>query len=412
MIERYKDDVINSYWCDTRKYGIWYRVEQAIAESNAMNLNESIYEWKNIQFDQQDIDEIKRIEQTTKHDVAAFIQYICEKNPKNARFIHSSLTSSDLVDTSNSFAIKGSLEYTIGEAEKLTSIINDLSYKTLNVKMIGRTHGQHASVITLGHKLEVYCRQLEAWLRHAKFVVQGVGYKLAGPVGMGSTINESDAWMLDNALDMDRFHQSGSTQVIPRYYYYDALSCVLSLSMILTSIATDLRLLNQTEIGEFVIENSKDQWGSSSMPHKVNPIALEQICGMSRLVKGYFIAFIDNIALWNERDISNSCVERVMLPDIFHIIVKQIHSLIDVMSKGHFDLERIKSNLFEARIDLMSNQLVQIRLSKKKISYVQAVKEVKELLKKYKGMRMKELLSDTIKTSMEIDTLKQLGIID
>lgn len=412
MIERYKDTVINSYWCDTRKYEIWYRIEQAIAESNAMNLGEDIYEWKQIPFDEQDIDEIKRIEQDTKHDVAAFIQYICEENPKNARFIHSSLTSSDLVDTFNSFAIKKSLEYTIGEVDKLSSAMNVLSYKNLNVKMIGRTHGQHASVITLGHKLEVYCRQLEEWLRHAKFVVQRIGYKLAGPVGMGSNINDSDAWMLDSALDMDRLYQCGSTQVIPRYYYYDSLSCVLGLSMILTSIATDLRILNQTEIGEFVIENSKDQWGSSSMPHKVNPITLEQICGMSRLVKGYFNAFIDNIALWNERDISNSCVERVMLPDIFHIIISQIHSLASVMSKGHFDLKRIKSNLYEARIDLVSNQLVQIKLSKEEIPYTQAIKEVKELLKKYKGMRMKELLSDTIKTSGEIDALKQLGVID
>lgn len=411
MIERYENDAIKSFWSDTRKYEIWYRIEQAIAESNAMNMGESIWEWKPIAFMEEDIEEIKRIEKDLKHDVAAFLQYICEENPKNARFIHSSLTSSDLVDTFNSFAIKNSLFYVVNCVYSLTNKLNDLSFKNLNTKMLGRTHGQHASIITLGHKLEVYCRQLEAWSRHAKIIISNIGYKLAGPVGMGCNINESDAWMLDSALDMDRLHQCGSTQVIPRYYYYEAVSCVLSLSMILASIATDLRLLNQTEIGEFVVHNSVRQWGSSSMPHKINPITLERVCGMSRLIKGYFNAFIDNIVLWNERDISNSSVERIVLPDMFHVVVEQTEALEDIVNSGEFDHRRMADNLLNAKIGVLSNKLVQIMLEKHDISYIEAVKRVKDLLSKYDGMKVNDITKDTIRTSDEIEALKELGII-
>ena len=411
MISRYKDDVINLYWSESRKYQIWYRVEQAIAESNATIIGEQAYEWKLIAFNAEDIEEIKRIEEDTKHDVAAFIQYICDENPKNARFIHSSLTSSDLVDTFNSFAIKNSLIYVIEGATCINKILNDLSFKHTRTKMIGRTHGQHASIITLGHKLEVYCRQIESWIRNAKIICNDIGYKLAGPVGMGCTVHDSDAFMLDSELDMYRFYDNGSTQVIPRYYYYNALSCVLGLSMILSSIATDLRLLNQTEIGEFIVQNTGLQWGSSSMPHKVNPISLEQVCGMSRLIKGYFISFIDNIALWNERDISNSCVERIALPDIFHLIMSQLKSMSNTLTNGIFDTKKMEMNLMNASIGVLSNQLVQIMLQKKNIPYTKAVKKVKDLLEKYKGMKVNDITKDTIRSSPEISALKELGII-
>lgn len=412
MIERYEDTVIKSYWCDTRKYEIWYRIEQAIAESNAMNMGENVWEWKDILFNKIDIEEIKRIEQDTKHDVAAFIQFICEENPKNARFIHSSLTSSDLVDTFNSFAIKHSLAHVIQKVEELNTRINSLSYENTNLKMLGRTHGQHASIITLGHKLEVYCRQLENWIRSSRQTMCNIGYKLAGPVGMGSNMNESDAWMLDSVLDMDRFYNNGSTQVIPRYYYFGSMSSVLSLSMILASIATDLRLLNQTEIGEFVIEKSENQWGSSSMPHKTNPICLEKACGLSRLIRCYFNAFVDSMVLWNERDISNSCVERVIFQDIFHAIVEQVKSLSYTLDVGHFDKKAINNNLINADIGVLSNQLVQIALEKEDIPYTEAVMKIKKLLDKYHGMKIKDAISDTIKTSDEIEALKELYIID
>ena len=409
MIDRYKNEVIDDYWCDNRKYSIWYRIQQAIAESNAEYTGEDLSEWKLINFDESDIAEIKRIEQDTKHDVAAFIKFICEENPKNARFIHSSLTSSDLVDTFNSFAIKRSFEYVISCVETLNNSLNEMSYKYLNVKMLGRTPGQHASITTLGHKLEVYCRQFEHWIDHARMVCSNVKFKLDGPVGMGCNMTEYNSWILSSELDMERFN--GSTQVIPRYYYYPVMSDILALSMILTSIATDLRLLNQTEIGEFVIENTENQWGSSSMPHKINPISLEQVCGLSRLIKGYFNAFIENMVLWNERDISNSSVERIVFPDIFHIIVTQIGSMKRSLYTGHFDVVRIKENLMNARIDVISNQLVQIMLSDNNIAYDQAVERVKSLLSKYKGMLIKDIFPNGVSDSCDIEALKELGII-
>lgn len=411
MIERYKNIVIDSFWNDTRKYVIWYRVEKAIAESNAMNMNKKLLEWKPIAFDEEDIEEIKCIEKETKHDVAAFIQYICEENPKNARFIHSSLTSSDLVDAFNSFAIKKSLFYVMECTESLHKVLNGLISNHYSVKMIGRTHGQHAAVITLGHKLDVYNTQIEHWLRHTKVVALNIGYKLAGPVGMGCNIKESEAWMLDSALDMDRFYQQSSTQVVPRYYYYDAMSSILGLSLILNSIATDLRLLNQTEIGEFVVVSSKKQWGSSSMPHKVNPINLEQVCGITRIIRGYFTAFVDNTALWNERDISNSSVERIVFPDIFHLIVKQLQDIANTLVNGYFNTERINSNLMKADIGILSNQLVQIMLERENIPYTKAIRKVKDLLNKYKGMKVSDTTGEVIRTSQEIDALKELGII-
>lgn len=398
MIERYEDKRIKEAWSNSKKYIVWYKIEKKLADTIANMCNRRLAEWKNIEFDASDEAEIKRIEQDTKHDVAAFVKYICDENPKNAWAIHAGLTSSDLVDSALSSSIKESTYVLIYMLVDLENRLSNMASNNKDSVMLGRTHGQQAVIMTLGHKLTVYTNQLSAIIRKLRHYVNKLSFKTDGPVGMGTYLDKDtfNYQLLGGALDLEGSqYRYECTQVIPRSYYFDIISTVFCASQILTSIATDIRLLSQPEIGEFALANSKGQWGSSSMPHKVNPIKAERICGLARLIQGYFNAFCGGMVLWNERDISNSCVEREALPSMFHAVVQQIKDLDDIFNTGTFNVGKMRDNVLSCNISVMSYYMVILLCTRDIVPYDEAVEYVKRLLKGPVGhFTVKDIFSD------------------
>nr|DAG86911.1 MAG TPA: Adenylsuccinate lyase-like protein [Bacteriophage sp.] len=384
MIERYEDKRIKEAWSNNKKYTVWYKIEKKLADAVARSHSRKLAEWKKIEFDASDEAEINRIEQDTKHDVAAFVKYICDENPKNAWAVHVGLTSSDLVDSALSNSIKESTYVLIYMLVALENKLSNIASNNKDSVMLGRTHGQQAVIMTLRHKLTVHMNQLSLIIRKLRYYVNRLSFKTDGPVGMGTYLNRDtfDYQLLGGALDLEGSqYRYECTQVIPRSYYFDIISTVFCLSQILTSIATDIRLLSQPEIGEFVLVNSKEQWGSSSMPHKVNPIKAERVCGLARLIQGYFNAFCGGMVLWNERDISNSCVEREALPSMFHAVVQQIKDLDDTLDIGTFNTEKMRNNILSCNISVMSYYMVIMLCTRDIVPYDEAVGYVKRLLK-------------------------------
>lgn len=420
MIGRYEDKDLKGIWSDAEKYRVLYDIEVIVAEAANKRWGcKKQLKWKPINFEDKGVlQEIKNIEKSTKHDVAAFIKYICKKNPQNARFVHVTMTSSDLVDTHLSYCIKCSLTHLSNWLMKVNHVLYDMAGKYKNVKMLARTHGKHATPTMLQHKLRVHYDIIDDCYYKLTDVSDGMRTKVSGPVGIGSILidNEEataklakDLQLKNNTPDNGREYVHDS-QVINRAWYFDAIAQVFKVSNVLNSLATDLRLLAQEEIGEFVIGSGKKQWGSSSMPHKVNPVKLERVCGINRLVKGYFNAFAENMTLWNERDISNSSVERIALPDIFHAVILQCKDLIDVLENGHFNTERIHENLLNASVGVYSNYLVYHLCHKGEApSYHKAVEKVRELLNtKYKGLKVRDSFSEVYSKDEFMSVIKVL----
>lgn len=421
MIGRYEDKHIKELWSDTEKYRVWYEIEIYVAEATRTLWGvKKPLEWESIDFeDNKVLQRIKNIEKETKHDVAAFITYVCEMNPDNARYVHATMTSSDLVDTYMSYCIRYSLSYV---AELLHSLELRLRSKAIEhkyVKILGRTHGKHATPTMLPHKLSVHIDIINDCYNKMTSIMNTMRVKLSGPVGIGSVLLSDeenrkklvkDLYLRDNAPYPAKNDYKHDSQVIHRAWYFDAIAQVFKTSSVLNSLATDLRLLAQEEIGEFVIGRSENQWGSSSMPHKVNPVKLERVCGMSRLVKGYFNAFTENMTLWNERDISNSSVERIALPDMFHAVVLQIKDLKDVLKQGRFDVEKMRENLLNASIAVYSNYLVyQLCRKSKKIGYCKAVAKARKLLNtKYASFKVKDSFHEMLDSDQFIRAVRTL----
>lgn len=377
MIDRYTNIEIKKIWSNNHKYEVWYELEKINARAVAKNKNATLSDWAVIDWDSNTIKkQLKQNEVKYRHDVIAFVKLICDYNKKNAWAIHYGLTSSDLVDSFNSVAHHESIEVMLNALEHLVHQLAHLGFKHTYTEIIARTHGQNAALMRLGHKLTIYMKMLLHCDKTFTYSgLSGLALKMSGPVGeTDNNPNTDDSPMLRMyPITVPDYECS---QIIPRVYYYNEMASVLQLSLVLNNIANDLRLLNQTEISEWKTTKSATKvYGSSSMPHKVNPIGLEKICGMTRLIKGYFTAFIDNLVLWNERDISNSCVERIVFEDIYHIIMHQLLCLSTEIENGYFDIERIEKNV-KAAVNIDSHSKLKA-YQDKGMSWVDAWKKVK-----------------------------------
>ncbi len=263
-----------------------------------------------------DIARIEEIEQTTHHDVIAFTTAVAEHVGEAARYLHFGLTSSDVVDTALALQMVESCDLTLKNLEGLAEAIRVRADEHRKTPMIGRTHGVHAEPMTFGLKLALWYAEIQrdiTRVRRAREAVR-VG-KISGAVGTFAH--------LPPAIEADVCRRLGlepapvSSQVIQRDRHAELLTALAITGASLEKFALEIRGLQKTEIGEVEEPFAKGQKGSSAMPHKRNPIGCEQICGLARLLRGNALAAIENVALWHERDISHSSVERVILPDTF-----------------------------------------------------------------------------------------------
>ena len=304
-------------WSDQRRYETWLLVETAAAEAMAAagivppEAARDIRERGAF-----DINRIEEIEQVTQHDVIAFTTAVAEKVGESARWMHFGMTSSDVIDTAQALQMRESCDVVLRDLDALAEAIRERAFEHRMTPMIGRTHGVHAEPMTLGLKLALWFaevgRDIER-VRRARTVVS-VG-KLSGAVGTFAHLSPSIEADVCQKLGLDP--APVASQVIQRDRHAELMSALAITAATLEKIALEIRGLQKTEIGEIEEPFAKGQKGSSAMPHKRNPIGCEQIVGMARLIRGNCHAAFENIALWHERDISHSSVERVILPDSF-----------------------------------------------------------------------------------------------
>jgi len=315
LIERYTLPEIGAVWTEDAKYRAWLRVELAVSRARAQ-LGEIPAEEVEELAEKADftVERIHEIEQETEHDVIAFVTNVAEHAGDVARHFHFGLTSSDVLDTAGALQLREALDLILGEARSLTLLLAEMALKHRDTIMVGRTHGVHAEPTVLGHKFAMWAFEMERnldRLSHAREVA-AVG-KISGAVGTYANIDPKVEAITCQELGLSS--SPASTQVVQRDRHAEVLSTLAILGSTMEKIALEIRGSQRTEVRELAEPFGRGQKGSSAMPHKRNPILAERLCGMARLLRANATVGFENNALWQERDISHSSAERVVLPD-------------------------------------------------------------------------------------------------
>jgi len=349
MIGRYTSPEMGRIWDDQRKYETWLQVEVAAAEAMARagivpaDAARDIRERGAF-----DIARIEAIEEITQHDVIAFTTAVAEHVGPSARWLHFGMTSSDVIDTAQALQMREACDLILRGLDGLMQAVHTRAEEHRRTPMIGRTHGVHAEPMTFGLKLALWYAELTrdvARMRRAREVIS-VG-KLSGAVGTFAhlpPVVEADAC---RSLGLEP--APVASQVIQRDRHAELLSALAITASSLEKFALEIRGLQKTEIGEVEEPFAKGQKGSSAMPHKRNPIGCEQIVGLARLLRGNAVAGFENNALWHERDISHSSVERVILPDSFIALDHMLRRFTRIVSGMVVYPERMRENMDRSR---------------------------------------------------------------
>ncbi len=364
MILRYSRPDMNALWADENRYRIWFEVEVLAAEALAKKgkvPKEAIAVIRTK--GRIDVDRILVIEKTVKHDVIAFLTQLEETIGPEARYLHMGLTSSDVLDTSLGVQLKEAgalLQKTLSE---LIAALRGLAKRHQNDPMVGRSHGVHAEPITFGIKVAGW---LSEAFRNAKRLRQArssvsVG-KLSGAVGtFAHNDPDVEAYVCEK---LGLTPEPLATQVIPRDRHAEFMTVMALIGGMMERIGTEIRHLQRTEVLEVEEPFTKGQKGSSAMPHKRNPIGSENICGLARLIRSNAMAALENIALWHERDISHSSVERVILPDTTILVDYALARLTDMIQNLQVYPERMKANLMKTE-EFLASEKIMLALVKK-----------------------------------------------
>jgi adenylosuccinate lyase len=332
MIERYTLPEMGAIWTDENRFQKWLDVEIAACEIHAeMGTipREAVEEIKRTA--RFDVARIKEIERETRHDVVAFTTALAEKIGPASRYVHFGLTSSDVVDTANALLMREAATLVLEDLGRLGLVLKRRAFEHKDTLMMGRTHGVHAEPTTFGFLLALYYAENERNKERLRRAREVVSYgKISGPVGTFAHLDPEVEERVCQRLALKA--APISTQIIQRDRHAELLSALAIIAASMEKIALEVRHLQRTEVREAQEPFSAGQKGSSSMPHKRNPVTSEQICGLARIVRSNAQAGFENIALWHERDISHSSVERVILPDSFILtdyLVQKTEWLID-----------------------------------------------------------------------------------
>lgn len=320
MIARYASPEMTAIWSDENRFRLWQEVETVVCEVRADRGQIPADAAREIRAKGGfDTARVLEIEQTVQHDVIAFLTSLAEHVGPASRFVHQGMTSSDLLDTAFALQIRQAGAVLRAALVALLDTVEAKARAHQDTVMIGRSHGIHAEPTTFGLKLLVYWSALERGLRRLDRAQEEIGYgQLSGAVG---TLAH-----LDPGVEEETMRRLGlrvdpaSTQVIQRDRHAHWLQVVAVLGATVEQVAVEIRNLQRTDVHEVEEPFGKGQKGSSAMPHKKNPIVAEKLTGMARLLRGYAHAAVENVALWHERDISHSSVERIVFPDACHLL--------------------------------------------------------------------------------------------
>ncbi|EAG5736020.1 adenylosuccinate lyase [Listeria monocytogenes] len=315
MLERYTRKEMGNIWTEQNRYQAWLEVEilacEAWAELGDIPKEDVAKIRANAKFD---VDRIHEIELETRHDVVAFTRSVSESLGAERKWVHYGLTSTDVVDTANSYLLKQANEILRKDLENFIAIIGEKAKEHKYTVTMGRTHGVHAEPTTFGLKLALWYEEMKRNLERFNFAADGVEFgKISGAVGTYANIDPFvEAYVCEK---LGTTPAPISTQTLQRDRHAEYLATLALIATSVEKFAVDVRALQKSEVREVEEFFAKGQKGSSAMPHKRNPIGSENVTGLARVIRGHMVTAYENVPLWHERDISHSSAERIILPD-------------------------------------------------------------------------------------------------
>ena len=367
MIDRYTTPEMAKIWSDENKYETWKKVEITVTEvlSDRGDIPKEAVKVINEKA-AFSVERILEIEQTTHHDVIAFLTNLAENIGPESRFIHMGMTSSDLLDTSLALLCQEAGEIILGKLRTFKDVLRKQALEHRESFQIGRSHGVHAEPITFGLKLALWSeeigRHIERWERAVESISTG---KISGAVGTYQHLDPEVEEESCKRLGLKA--ETVSNQVVQRDHHAEYLTALANIASSLEKIAVEIRHLQRTEVLEAEEYFQKGQKGSSAMPHKRNPIVTERITGMARLLRANAMVAMENVALWHERDISHSSVERVIIPDSTTLMDYMLNKMTYLMKNLLVYPENMLKNLNKTG-GLIFSQEVLLALVKKGVT--------------------------------------------
>ncbi len=415
MIPRYTHPEMGRIWSDQRRYETWLLVETAAAEAMASagiipaDAARDIRERGGF-----DIARIEAIEQTTQHDVIAFTTAVAEQVGPSARWLHFGLTSSDVIDTALALQMRDGCDVILRDLDELARVIRDRAEQHRRTPMIGRTHGVHAEPTTFGLKLALWYAEVQRDVERVRRAREAVSVgKLSGAVGTFAHLPPEIEADVGRRLGLAA--PLAASQVIQRDRHAELLTTLAITAASLEKFALEVRGLQRTEVGEVEEPFGAGQKGSSAMPHKRNPIGCEQICGLARLIRGNAQAALENVALWHERDISHSSVERVIVPDSFIALDHMLRRFTRIVRGLVVYADRMRENLNLSRGVVFSGTVL-LELARKGISRERAYEWVqRNAMRSFAEQRdFKSLLAadDDVSTALTRDEIDRAFDLD
>lgn len=395
MIERYSRPVMRKIWSEENRFQKWLEVEIAVCEAwHKLGLipEGDLKEIK--QRARVDVERIKVLEQETRHDVAAFVLQLEELVGPAGRWIHFGITSYDVVDTALCLLLREAIEVILEDIDGLMAVLKEKAFQYRDTIMIGRTHGVHAEPITLGFKFALWYEDMKAHKRRLQLAKETVSVgKVKGAVGTYAHVPPEVERYVCEKLDLKPIKVA--SQVVPRERHAELMAYLALLASTVEKIALEIRHLQRTEVLEAEEPFEEGQKGSSAMPHKRNPVGAENLCGLARVVRGNLLAALEDIALWHERDISHSSVERIILPDTTTLLDYMLNRLTGILRGLRVYPERMKENLMRTK-GLIFSEAVMLALIKKGLSRQEAYRIVQRNAMKAweEGRNFEELLKE------------------
>ncbi len=360
MIERYTLPDMTAVWSEERRLAIWQEIEALVLEGWAAVGEVPEPAAAAVRAAEVDVDAWRAREAETHHDVAAFVDVLAAAVAEHGRWVHFGLTSSDVLDTALAVQLREAADLLLDRLASLFEAVRRLAVTHRETPIVGRTHGMWAEPTTFGHKLAGFGFDLVDAATRLRQAQETVAYgKVSGPVGNHSTVPPSVEEHVTSALGLQA--EPAATQVVGRDRHATFMVTLAVVGATLERFATEIRHLQRSEVGEVAEPFAEEQKGSSAMPHKHNPVLAENVTGMARLLRGYAAAAVENVALWHERDISHSSVERVAIPDACHALDFALARMEGIIAGLSVDADRMLANL-EATNGVVFSQAVLLAL--------------------------------------------------
>lgn len=395
MLDRYSRNIMKEVWSEKNKFDAYLKVEilacEAWSELNEIPKEDVEKLWKNASFD---IERIYEIEKETKHDVVAFTRCVSESLNEEKKWIHYGLTSTDVVDTAYGYLYKQANKILLEDIKVLMDVLKEKAIKYKDTVMMGRTHGVHAEITTFGLVFALWYDEFNRNLKRFKDACNDVEVgKISGAVG---TFANTPPFVQDYVCSKLGINSSNiSTQVLQRDRHANYFSTLALIGSSLEKMATEIRHLQRTEVREAEEYFNKGQKGSSAMPHKRNPIGSENICGCSRVLRGYMLTAFENINLWHERDISHSSSERIISTDATELLDYMLVRFTNILKNLTVFEDNMKKNIY-ATNGVIFSQRFMLKLIEKGLSREEAYDIVQpNAIKSWEeNLNFKDLMSE------------------